>query len=403
MLVHIMKREFTTMARSEAMVISIAVMAALILLGSFAARYFLNDDSGSDPADPSTVTIAVEEQMSDYAPYLEKVGAGSIATEPIDSGGAKSYLEARHEADEPNAAVLTGTPGDPSLMVPGNAAEGVDPVVTNVTNLAATAYLVESKGVTLTDADYGELAASVAVMPTFVSFDSGFLMATDPVGYFTSLAGILILFMMIMMGMTTIANGVVQEKSSRVVEILLTSVRPRTLLLGKILGIGAFLLVQFAILGASIYIGLQIAGVNFSINIGSYLGWMLVWLILGFFFYAMLMGAFASLASRQEDLGAVTTPMTLGMLIPFYLALFMVPSAPDSVWTKVVSMIPGISPFMIPVRQAYGAVPVGEMVLAAGLGLVAIPLVAMVAGKIYSNSILHTGKRLSLAQGFRGQ
>ncbi|MCI7305877.1 ABC transporter permease [Trueperella abortisuis] len=402
MLVHVMKREFTTMARSKAMVISIAIMAVLILVAGFAARYF-NSTADEGPSASDAVTIAVEEQMGDYLPYLDKAGAGFLNTELIDTASAESYLEANDESGEGYAAVLAGEPGKPTLVVDGSPAGGVNPVAANAANLAATAYLLESKGVALSDADYGQLAASVSVTPQFVSFGSGGLIETDPVGYFTSLIGIMILFMMIMMGMTTIANGVVQEKSSRVVEILLTTIRPRTLLLGKVLGIGAFLLVQFAVLGASIYIALQVAGIDFSINIGSFLGWMLVWLLLGFFFYAMLMGAFASLASRQEDLGAVTMPLSLFMLVPFYLALFLVPAAPDSVWTKVLSFVPGFSPFVIPVRQAYGTVPVAEMAIAAVIGVVAIPLVAMLAGKIYSNSILHTGKRLSLIQGIRGR
>ncbi|MEW6943880.1 ABC transporter permease [Trueperella pyogenes] len=401
MLIHVMKREFMTMARSKAMIISIVVMVVLILGGGLAGRYFLADDPASEA--PAAPIVAVEESAREYLPYLEKVASGSgIETTVIATGSAEDYLRDRHDSKAEGYAVVLVKAGDvPNVVVEGDGTRGVKSSIAAMINTAASAQLMDSRGAALTDADYAQLAASVDVAPRFVSFDRGNLILTNPVGYFTSLAGMMVMFMMIMLGISTIANGVVQEKSSRVVEILLTTIRPRTLLLGKVLGIGVFLLLQFTVLIVTALAAVNIAGIDLNLNLGDYLGWMVLWMVLGFFFYAMVMGAFASLATRQEDLSAVTTPVSMAMLVPFYLALFLVPNAPDSTWTKVLSAIPGLSPFMVPVRQAYQAVSTTEMVLAAALGVVAIPLVAMLAGKIYSNSILHTGKRLSIVQAFR--
>lgn len=403
MLIHVIKREFMTMARSKAMIISIAVMTVLILGAGLAGRYFLSDDPNAEA--PTAPIIAVDESAQAYLPYLETAAAGTgITTEVIGAGTAEDYLRQRYESDADGYAVVLVKEGEvPSVVVEGDGTRRVNPVVAATINTAASAQLMESKGATLAASDYAQLASSVDVTPRFVSFDRGNLILTNPVGYFTSLAGMMVMFMMIMLGISTIANGVVQEKSSRVVEILLTTIRPRTLLLGKVLGIGVFLLLQFTVLIVTALAAVNIAGIDLNLNLGDYLGWMVLWMVLGFFFYAMVMGAFASLATRQEDLSAVTTPVSMAMLVPFYLALFLVPNAPDSTWTKVLSAIPGLSPFMMPVRQAYQAVSTTEMVLAAALGVVAIPLVAMLAGKIYSNSILHTGKRLSIVQAFRAR
>ena len=128
-----------------------------------------------------------------------------------------------------------------------------------------------------------------------------------------------------------------------------------------------------------------------------------MWLVLGFFFYAMATGALAATASRQEDLGAVTAPISMTLLIPFYVGLFLVPAMPEATVTKVLSMVPGISPFAMPVRQAYDTVTTSELLIAAALGVVAIPLVAAIAGKIYENSILHTGRRLKITEAIRAK
>lgn len=406
MIRHIIRREFKTLSKSKSMRISTAVIVILILVAGVVARFVMSDDGdqeeGAQP--PTALTIAVEEQMADYAAHLEATGQGVVVIENIGEAEAESFLRERDEAEvDGPAVVLAGDPGEPLIVAPSDGVSGADRVLTHLVNTAATAWFMESEGLQLDDADYAALSSTIAVPVETISFGGANLIMTNPVGYFTSLAGIFVMFMMIMMGITTIANGVLEEKSSRVVEIILTTVRPRTLLLGKVLGIGLFLLVQFALYVLAIVAALNIAGVWMSLNLGPYIASMLVWLLLGFFFYVTLTGALASTASRQEDLGAVTTPISFGMLVPFYVGFILVPMAPESLATKIVSMIPGFSPFVMPVRQAYDAVTTVELAIAAVLALLAIPLVARLAGKIYENSILHTGKKLKISQALRAK
>lgn len=402
MIVQIMKREFAMLYRSRAMRLSTVVMVLLILAAGVLGKFLLG---GADDA-PATggPVVAVEDQMADYVPHVKKVSGGQIDVETIGNGEAENYLRERSESDADGpAVVLAGQPGTPDLVTATDGMTGADQQLSAVVNTAATAWLMEDRGITLSDDDYSTLVSTVSVPVSVVTIGTANLIESDPIGYISSFVGLMILFMMIMMGITTIANGVVEEKSSRVVEIVLTTVRPRTLLLGKILGIGTFLLLQFVLFAIAAVISLNLAGLWLDLGLGSYLAWLAVWLVLGFFFYAMATGALAATASRQEDLGAVTAPISMTLLIPFYVGLFLVPAMPEATVTKVLSMVPGISPFAMPVRQAYDTVTTSELLIAAALGVVAIPLVAAIAGKIYENSILHTGRRLKITEAIRAK
>ncbi|WP_394262325.1 ABC transporter permease [Trueperella sp.] len=402
MIVQIMKREFAMLYRSRAMRLSTVVMVLLILAAGVLGKFLLGGDDDA-PATGGPV-VAVEDQMADYVSHVKKVSGGQIDVETIGNGEAENYLRERSESDADGpAVVLAGQPGTPDLVTATDGMTGADQQLSAVVNTAATAWLMEDRGITLSDDDYSTLVSTVSVPVSVVTIGTANLIESDPIGYISSFVGLMVLFMMIMMGISTIANGVVEEKSSRVVEIVLTTVRPRTLLLGKILGIGTFLLLQFVLFAIAVVISLNLAGLWLDLGLGSYLAWLAVWLVLGFFFYAMATGALAATASRQEDLGAVTSPISMTLLIPFYVGLFLVPAMPEATVTKVLSMVPGISPFAMPVRQAYDTVTTSELLIAAALGVVAIPLVAAIAGKIYENSILHTGRRLKITEAIRAK
>src|SRR5699024_4956730 len=187
-------------------------------------------------------------------------------------------------------------------------------------------------------------------------------------------------------------------------EILLATIRPGQLLGGKVLGIGIMALAQVVLFAAAGIISAMAAGLFSAgdINLGLSALTLIGWFLLGFALYVSLFGGLASLVSRQEDAGVVTTPMIFGMMIPFYLAIYLIPNAPDTAWTKILSYIPFFAPFMMPVRSAFEAVQGWEVALAVGLCVVSIPLVIWVGGRIYSRAVLHTGGRVRLREALRG-
>lgn len=240
---------------------------------------------------------------------------------------------------------------------------------------------------------------------------TGHTAQTNPLGFIVGMVAVMFVAIPIFMGMGALNSGVVEEKTSRVVEIILTTVKPRTLLLAKLLGIGSAMLVFIACYLAGIVAGAGLAGVLPSmgnlaaahLNPWTFAPAVLVWLAVGYFTFGGLSGALASTVSRQEDLGAVQTPLIFGAMIPMYVALYLVPYAPDTTVTHILSCCPFLSPFMMPMRMALGAVGVWEQLLAFAVQIATICLLSLLAGKVYERSILHTGERLKLRQAFRGR
>ncbi|MDR6939849.1 ABC transporter permease [Arcanobacterium hippocoleae] len=403
MLKHIIAREYKVLMRTKAQVISTLITILLILGGGFAGKYFLdqeNDDATSQPDKAAIVKVALAPEMESFEKVLNDTGL--IASEVIESQPdyGKWLTEIADREEDGVSLVLAGTLQEPKIIRYGE--NFIDSSAIKLIGQAVTFSQVQQIAGEITPQQAENLAAAMDI-PVQTVTGSGNLMIENPVGYFTALVAQFLLFFAVTTSLSTLSVGIVEEKSSRVVEILLSAVRPRTLLLGKIIGIGLFALTQLVLYLVAIFVSLNIAGLWHGIEVGTILIWMIIWLLLGFFTFTTLAGGVSSMVSRQEDLGGIITPLMLLMIIPFYLGMFLVPAAPDSIWTKVFSTIPGFSSFIMPVRQAYESVEIWELVLAAGISFVSVPLFAAVAGRIYENSILRMGKRVTLRQALSGK
>lgn len=215
----------------------------------------------------------------------------------------------------------------------------------------------------------------------------------------------MVLMFLLYMGITTygamVAQGIVEEKSSRVVEILLSTVRPWHLLLGKVIGLGLVGLVQLAVLGVA---GLAMASVTGALTItgiatGTLL-WGLLWYVLGFFLYATVFAGAGSLVSRQEDMQTVLMPITI-VLVGGFIAGFTVIQQPDSTAATVLSLIPPLSPILMPSRIATGTVSGLEIGLALLLTVATIAALTWLGGRVYRAAVLRTGARVRLKDALR--
>ncbi|MFT0846227.1 ABC transporter permease [Actinomycetaceae bacterium L2_0104] len=391
----VIKREFTTLLGSKAMKISTTVLVILFLAAGVLGRFLLNDDDGDETA-PEQVTIGITTEAAPLTPYLES--GPNVTVESIGDEDPRTAFNAEGADFE---AIVSGDPAAPEIS-----SSNSDTPVREMTILAATEYLVDETGA-LTPELAEQLQTASHVYVVDVSENA---ITSNPIGYAVGMASVIILMMITIMGVSVLSAGVVEEKSSRVVEILLTTVRPRTLLLGKILGIGSGMLVIFLIYVAGIFGGLWISGLLEgagavvtalgTLGVWGYVPMLLLWIILGYFTFAALTGGLAATVSRQEDLGAVQTPIIFLQLIPMYVAMYLVPYLPDATITKVLSYIPLLSPYLMPMRSAIGEVQMWEQGLAIALTLVTIPLLGTLAGKIYERSILHVGERMKLSNIF---
>lgn len=214
---------------------------------------------------------------------------------------------------------------------------------------------------------------------------------------------IILLFMAVMISGQMIASEITAEKSSRVMEILITSVAPLKQMFGKIFGMFLVVIAQVAV-----YVIVIIGNVslphnkelmsNFNINLSQIDPMLLVYSLLffltGFFLFATMFAAVGSIVSRTEDLGQAVMPITILSLAGFYISIFSI-SAPDSMLVKVTSFIPFFSPFVMMLRLGLTDPPMWEVLTSIGLLLVAIYFAVWLSAKIYRTGVLMYGKRPS--------
>jgi ABC-2 type transport system permease protein len=189
-----------------------------------------------------------------------------------------------------------------------------------------------------------------------------------------------------------VAAGVVEEKSSRVVEVLLATLRPSHLLRGKILGIGLLGLVQLLLIGlVGLFASSAVGTLEFPSGAIATVGLVLVWFVLGFFFYATMFAVAGSIVTRQEDLQTTMTPLTILIVGSFFIGLSAT-SNPDSTLAVVASLLPFSSPLVMPTRIALGDAATWEVVASIAISVAATAALIPLATKIYSRALLRPGR-----------
>ena len=193
-----------------------------------------------------------------------------------------------------------------------------------------------------------------------------------------------------------VATGVVEEKATRVVELLLSAIRPRQLLAGKVVGIGLLGLGQLLLIGLfGIAIGSASGQLEIDGDVVAAVGVVLVWFLLGFAFYSCAFAVAGALVPRQEEIQSVTAPLTILILASFFLS-FGALDDPGSSLATVLSLVPPSSPMVMPVRLIAGDVPASEVALSVALIVLAAAGLIAVAARIYGAAVLRTGSRVTL-------
>lgn len=189
-----------------------------------------------------------------------------------------------------------------------------------------------------------------------------------------------------------VASGVVEEKSSRVVEVLLATVRPSQLLRGKIFGIGVLGLVQLGLIAVVGLTAAQVLGsLRFPAGALAVIGVVLIWFVLGYFFYAGLFAVAGAIVPRQEDLQATMTPLTILIVASFFIGI-EANQNPDSMLALVASFLPPSAPLVMPSRLILGEAPAWQGVLSAAISIGATAALVPVATRVYARAVLQPGK-----------
>jgi len=275
--------------------------------------------------------------------------------------------------------------------------EQLQAMVTGAIQLVAVQERAAAAGI-----DPDELLALVAPVPV-ESIEIGLAAGRSPHDGAVAILATAVLLMAIFLYGNLVLTGVVEEKSSRVVEVLLARMPARNLLAGKVAGIGLLGFAQFAVTAVLALVAtLVVDPVDIPVVDGGVLGWLVLWFVLGYALYAMAYGALGSLASRSEDAQSAAGPVGYVLVGGYWAAFLTVSKDPDGTWASLLSLFPITAPFAMPGRIALGAVTWWEPLLAVFFTLVAIAGLVVFAGRVYTNAILHSGPQLRLRDAWRG-
>jgi ABC-2 type transport system permease protein len=221
-------------------------------------------------------------------------------------------------------------------------------------------------------------------------------------------------FSLIMYGIQ-VMGAVLEEKSNRIVEVLISSITPFQLLFGKVIGVAGAGLLQLAIWGgASFYVTSAIAAGNSasldqvaveggrqSMSLPSVpvdlVAVVLLFFLLGFLLYSALYAAVGAMCSSQQETQQAAQPVTILLALGF-IAMFTLINDPASGMAKILSFIPFFAPLVIPVRYALSPLPITEVAGAAAATLAGVVVIVWLAGRIYRVGILSYGKKPSLRE-----
>lgn len=382
-LLEVARREFATRLRSKGF--WIGLLASCFAIVSLVVVPTLFDDETA-----FTVALAgpASEPLREPLVAVGRSAGLDLHVQRVDASGVEAKVRAGtyDVAAVDGRILLTHGSVDRTLL---SALQAAHQEVSLRTNLAA-------EGLTPEQAD-----AALSVEPLGVEVRGGQRDA-DRTSQGVAIAMMLSLLLLLMTSAVGVAIGVVEEKGSRIVEILLSVLRPGQLLGGKLLAYGVLGLVQLMAFAASGLIAAHAVGLTDdlprgSVEIALAAG---VGYLLGFLFFASLAAALASMVSRQEEVNSALAPMT-ALMIGTYLGAFLAMQEPESTLARALSILPPFSSMVMPVRASTEHVPRWELTVAVALMLVVVALIVWMGSRVYERSVLRMGARVRLAEVLR--
>ena len=213
--------------------------------------------------------------------------------------------------------------------------------------------------------------------------------------------GSLLLLMTLAIYGQWVLTGVVEEKSNRVVEVILSTVRPRHLMAGKVIGIGLLGLAQVALIGGLASILLAAGVFDAPASLGGNLALIIPWFALGFALYAVAYAAAGALASRQQDANSAGIAVTYTLLAAYFLGYVALASDLNGLLANLLTIFPVTAPLVLPARSILIGVPLWEHTLAIVLVLATVYALVRLAGRIYAQGLLRSGPRIGLRTAWR--
>ena len=219
---------------------------------------------------------------------------------------------------------------------------------------------------------------------------------------FTAMSFVMLLYMTVLLYGQLIGRSVVMEKTSKTVEIMLSSVTSRDLMFGKILGLGLAGILQYGVWVSMAMVLTKLAGPLLGLTVPPGLSarnlfWLVLFFVLAFFLYASAYAALGAASEDEHNLGQIAWPLLMFLIIPLVMIGTLVTS-PDSTLSVVFSLFPMTSPIVMLIRILVSPPPSWQLFLCVGLLLASVAGMALLAAKVFRVGILMTGKRAKLKE-----
>ena len=375
------RREVRMRLRSRVFVGGTIVMAVLVMVGIVAASLLAGRTT------PVRVGFSGGSQALErsFGATAAALGANVTVSEVADVTAGKAQVTAG-TLD----VLVTGSSAAPTAVAKAAIASNVESAL----SLAAEAARLSDAGLSPS-----AISSAMALVPVQL------LQPTPPrdtENLFASLALGILLWIALGQYGNLVAQGVVEEKATRIMEILLATIPPSRLLAGKVIGIGLVGLLQLTIVGAAALVAVQVTNIAAipALGLASILA-DIFWFLVGFLFYATAYSAVAALVSRQEEVQSAVAPISI-LQIAGYLLMYAALPNPSAPLATIASLLPPFAPILMAVRMAVTDVPPWQPVLAAGLTIASIGGLTWLAGRVYANAALRLGTRVRFMDAFRG-
>lgn len=383
------KREILERGRSRGFIFSVA-FTTLLVVGSFVVPTLLFGDEDTksigivQPAPAGldaalTATAARVDQKIELVRYDDAASAQAA----LDAGAVDAVLAVPADLSSPGTLHFAKEP---------------DQAITQIVSGAVVAVRVQQ---VLTEANVDPAALAAAQQVPSVESLHPQTDADQARFLFANIGAVLILIGIFSFGFTVL-TGVIEEKQSRVVEVVLSTVRPRDLLMGKVLGIGILGLVQLLVFVVAAMAAATLTR-RFTLpeTTPGAIVMITIWFILGYALYSTALGFLGALASRLEEASNASTPVTMIAMISYFVAIFAVINDPSGIVARIATFIPASAPFVVPLRAAFDAIEPIEIVLSIAITIAAIWVLFTIGARVYAGAVLQTAGRMKIRDAWR--
>ncbi len=387
----ISRREFVERGRSRVFIGVLVGSMVLILAGMFAVSL------AGRPVPSSSVTLAGTSPPG-LAGEVERIAASLDVNVVVLDSASVAEARAAVSSGSVNAALVDGD----TILALGSPPAALDAVLRGAATAAARVQVASQLGLT-------EQALDSVIRPVvIVTEDLGSAAPVDDLAVARGVAAffsIVILFILVMAFGQFVGSAVVEEKQTRVAELVLAKVSTTSMLVGKVLGVGGLGLVQLILLGLTYAFGLWAFGDGsaaldlFRLGFSS-LAWMALWFVIGYAMYSFVFATMGATVSRLEDLQSLTYVPSVLLLPAYAIAAASLTGAPSPLLAPM-SMVPIWSPLLMPFRIVTGNALWWEVAVALVGSLAFIALLVWFGSRVYRGAALRTGGRVGLREAYR--